>query len=184
MRYAAEAGDLATRTLAHEEAIEFYRTALELMDLSGADEAQKTEIREKLADSFYRASDYRSAMSAYQFLLKSIQTRSKDGERKGDLARVMKKIGKVLAKRGEQDSALSYFQNAMTLYEELGQKLDVAELLNRTAGLLREKDDLEGARKTADRARGMLEDGEPNVVYGYIKTMLVIVEYALGNGQK
>src|SRR5438105_12953719 len=72
----------------------------------------------------------------------------------------------------------------MTLYEELGQKLDVAELLNRTAGHLREKDDLEGARKTADRAREMLEDGEPNVVYGYIKNMLGIVEYALGNWQK
>jgi Nif-specific regulatory protein len=184
VRYAVEAGDLATRTLAHEEAIEFYRTALELMDLSNADESEKTEIREKLADSFYRASDYRSAMSAYQFLLKSIQTRSKDGERKADLARVMKKIGKVLGKRGEQDSALSYFQNAMTAYEELGQKLEVAELLNRTAGLYREKDDLEAARRTADRAREMLEDQEPNVVYGYIKNMLGIVEYALGNWQK
>jgi len=184
VRYAVEAGDLATRTLAHEEAIEFYRTALELMDLSNADESEKTEIREKLADSFYRASDYRSAMSAYQFLLKSIQTRSKDGERKADLARVMKKIGKVLGKRGEQDSALSYFQNAMALYEELGQKLEVAELLNRTAGLYREKDDLEAARRTADRAREMLEDQEPNVVYGYVKNMLGIVEYALGNWQK
>ena len=184
VRYAVEAGDLATRTLAHEEAIEFYRTAIELMDLSGADESQKTEVREKLADSFYRASDYRSAMSAYQFLLASIQTRSKDGERKGDLARVMKKIGKVLGKRGEQDSALSYFQNAMTLYEELGQTLDVAELLNRTAGLLREKDDLEGARKSADRAREMLEGGAPNVVYGYIKNMLGLIEYALGDWKK
>jgi Nif-specific regulatory protein len=184
VRYAVEAGDLATRTLAHEEAIEFYRTALELTDLSNAEESVKAEVREKLADSFYRAADYRSAMSTYQFLLKSIQTRSRDGERNGDLARVMKKIGKVLGKRGEQDSAMSYFQNAMALYEGLGQRLDVAELLNRIAGLYREKDDLEAARKSADRAREMLEDAEPSIVYGYIKNMLGIIEYALGNWQK
>src|ERR1051326_7681318 len=72
----------------------------------------------------------------------------------------------------------------MPTYEELGQKREVAELLNRTAGLYREKDDLEAARRTADRAREMLEDQEPNVVYGYIKNMLGIVEYALGNWQK
>ena len=71
-----EAGDLATRTLAHGEATEFYRTALELMDLSNADETRKSDAREKLADSYYRASDYRSAMQTFQFLLKSIQTRN------------------------------------------------------------------------------------------------------------
>src|SRR5258708_37796264 len=53
IHYAMEAGDLAMRTIAHEEATEFYRTALELMDLSGADEGRKSETREKLADSHY-----------------------------------------------------------------------------------------------------------------------------------
>ncbi|MGM3932449.1 hypothetical protein NA612_23315, partial [Salmonella sp. NW378] len=83
--------------------------ALELMDLGGIEEARKAEVREKLADSYYRSADFRSAMSAYQFLLKSIQSRSRGEEASPDLARIMKKIGKVLMKRGEQDSAMSYF---------------------------------------------------------------------------
>ena len=77
-------------------------------------------IREKLADAHYRSNDLRSAMHVYQFLLKSIQSRSKDDAPNVELARVMKKIGKVLAKRGEQDSAMSYFQNALGIYEKLG----------------------------------------------------------------
>ena len=48
----AEAGDIATRSLAHAEATEFYRTAIELLDLSGADESHKAEVREKLADAY------------------------------------------------------------------------------------------------------------------------------------
>jgi Nif-specific regulatory protein len=181
IRYSVDAGDLATRSLAHQEASEFYRIALELMDLGGFDEPRKAEIREKLADSYYRASDFRSAMQAFQFLLKSIQSRRKDDAPNADLARVMKKIGKVLGKRGEQDSALSYFQNAMTHFEELGETLQVAETLNRMAWIHREKGDLEAARGSAERAMKMLEGMEPNIVYGYIKNMLGIVEYGLGN---
>jgi Nif-specific regulatory protein len=181
IRYSVEAGDIATRTLAHQEASEFYRIALEQMDLGGYDEKHKAEIREKLADSYYRASDYRGAMQAYQFLLKSIQSRRKDEAASADLGRVMKKIGKVLGKRGEQDSALSYFQNAMAHFEELGETLQVAETLNRIAWIHREKGDLEAARASADKAMKMLEGMEPNIVYGYIKNMLGIVEYGLGN---
>jgi Nif-specific regulatory protein len=179
--YAIEAGDVATRTLAHAEASEFYRTALELMDLHNIDESSKAEVREKLGDSYYRASDYRGAMQTYQFLLKIIQSRSADEGPNASLARVMKKIGKVMARRGEQDSALPYFQNALAIYEELGQPLAIAELLNRIAGLYREKDDLVTARETAEKAREMLEHLGPNVVYGNIKNMLGIITYAAGD---
>jgi Nif-specific regulatory protein len=184
IRYSVEAGDLAMRTVAHQEATDFYRSALELMDLAGAEEARKAEVREKLADAYYRNNDFRSAMSAYQYLLKSFQARSKDDAPNRDLARVMKKIGKVLAKRGEQDAALSYFQNALDQFEKLGERLEVAELLNRSAWLHREKDDYEGARAFSERALQLLEGVEPNIVYGYIKNMLGCIEYNLGSWQK
>ncbi|HXG57597.1 MAG TPA: sigma 54-interacting transcriptional regulator [Thermoanaerobaculia bacterium] len=183
IRYAIEAGDNATRTLAHEEATEFYRTALELLDLSGTDETLRAEVREKLGDSYYRAGDYRSAMQTYQFLLKSIQARS--GDDPGvDLARVMKKVGKVLGRRGEHDSALSYFQNALDLYRKLGQTSEVAELLNRTAGLYREKDDFASARQSAERALAMLDPAEPSAVHGYVRNMLGVIEFAVGDWQR
>ena len=184
VRYSVEAGDLAMRTVAHQEATDFYRSALELMDLAGAEEAKKAEVREKLADAYYRSSDYRSAMQAYQYLLKSIQARSRDDAPNADLARVMKKIGKVLAKRGEQDSALSYFQNALDQFEKLGETLEVAELLNRSAWLHREKDDYEGARVIAGRALQLLDGSAPNIVYGYVKNMLGCIEFNLGNWEK
>lgn len=184
IRYAVEAGDLAMRTIAHQEATEFYRSALELMDLAGADEPRKSEVREKLADAYYRSSDYRAAMQAYQFLLKSIQARSADDAPSADLARVMKKIGKVLAKRGEQDGAQSYFQNAIDQFEKLGQPLEVAELLNRIAWLYREKDDHAAARNCAERALQMLDPAAPNIVFGYVHNMLGCIEYNLGNWNK
>ena len=183
-RYSIEAGDLATRTLAHEEATEFYRVALELMDLGGFDEARKAEVREKLADAYYRRDDYRSAMHAYQFLLKSIQSRHPGESGHPDVARVMKKIGKVLARRGDIDAAMTYFHGALGIYEQLGNKLDVAEMLNRIAGQHRMRDDLDSARETAERARQMLADGEPSVVYGYVQNMLGLIEFARGNWQR
>jgi Nif-specific regulatory protein len=183
-RYSIEAGDLATRTLAHEEATEFYRVALELMDLGGVDEARKAEVREKLADAYYRRDDYRSAMHAFQFLLKSIQSRHPEESASDDVARVMKKIGKVLARRGDIDAAMTYFHGALSIYERLGDKLAVAEMLNRIAWQHRMRDDLDSARDSAERARQMLEDSEPTVVYGYVKNMLGVIEFARGNWQR
>jgi len=183
-RYSIAAGDLATRTLAHEEATEFYRVALELMDLGGFDEARKAEVREKLADAYYRRDDYRSAMHAFQFLLKSIQSRHPEDHANGDIARVMKKIGKVLARRGDIDAAMTYFHGALSIYERLGDKLAIAEMLNRIAWQHRMRDDLDSARDSAERARLMLQDSEPSVVFGYVQNMLGVIEFARGNWQR
>ncbi len=185
-RYSIEAGDLATRTVAHEEATEFYRVALELMDLGGMEEARKAEVREKLADAYYRRDDYRSAIHAYQFLLKSIQSRHPDDEANVDVARVMKKIGKVLTRRGDQDAAMTYCHGALAVYERLNKTVDVAEMLNRLAWMYRVRDDLDMARETAERARKMLEEenSTSTVVYGYVKNILGLIEFAGGNWQR
>ncbi len=182
-RYSIEAGDLATRTLAHEEATEFYRVALELMDLGGVEEARKAEVRESLADAYYRRDDYRSAMHAYQFLLKSIQSRHPDDDANTDVARVMKKIGKVLARRGDMDAGMTYYHGALAIYERIGEIVDVAETLNRMAGLHRSRDDMDNAHYYADRARVMLETVPPTAVFGYVKNMLGLIEFSRGNWQ-
>ena len=184
IRYAVEAGDIASRTLAHAEATEFYRSALELMDLAGLEELRKSEVREKLADAYYRSDDYRSAMQSYQFLLKSIQARHRDDAPNADVARVMKKIGKVLTKRGEQDAALSYFQSAQAIYEQLNEPVEVAELLNRMAWLYKDKDDFNAAREAVEKAQAILEPMEPSIVYGYVFNMLGVLDYSVGNWQK
>ncbi|MEO8033555.1 MAG: sigma 54-interacting transcriptional regulator [Acidobacteriota bacterium] len=184
IRYSVEAGAVATRTLAHREATEFFRSALELMDLAGVDEPRKAEVREKLADSYYRTDDYRGAMHTYQFLLKSIQSRSVDEVPNADLARIMKKIGKVLSKRGEHDSALSYYQNALDHYRRLNDTLQMAECYNRISWVYKEKDDFDAARQSAESALHLLEGQELTLVHGYVKNALGAIEYSLGNWQR
>ncbi|HVS32012.1 MAG TPA: sigma 54-interacting transcriptional regulator [Thermoanaerobaculia bacterium] len=181
VRYSIEAGDLALRTLAYEEATEFYRAALEMMDLGGVEEARKAEVREKLADAYYCRADYRGAMHSYQFLLKSIQSRTPDDEPSSDIARVMTKIGKVLGKRGDQDSALAYLQNALAIYEQLCRTGEVAELLNRMAWLHRDKSDFDAARECVERATPILEAMPLSAVHGYVRNMLGVIEYSVGN---
>ena len=184
IKYSVEAGDAAGRSAAFHDAADFYRLALELMDLAELDEAGKASVREKLADAYYRSSDYRNAMQSYQFLLKSIQTRSASGRPNPDVARVMKKVGKVLSKRGEQESALSYFQAARGEYERLSATNDVAEILNRIAALYRDRDDYASARDYAESALKLLDASSPNVVYGYVKNTLGVLDYSTGNWQK
>jgi Nif-specific regulatory protein len=181
--YSMMAGDVAARTLAHEEAAEFYRIALELTDLGGVEEG-KSELREKLADAHYRSNDFRGAMQGYQFLLKAYQT--PDGEERPnlDVARVMKKIGKVLAKRGEYDAALSYLENALDHFQRAGSDADVGELLNRIAWIYKEKGDYAEAERSSHRALALVEKLGANVVYGYVKNTLGVIAYSLGDWQK
>src|SRR5687768_6089429 len=46
------------------------------------------------------------------------------------------------------------------------------------------RDDLATARETAERAGAMLESTEPTVVYGYIKNILGLIEFAGGDWQR
>jgi len=61
-------------------------------------------------------------------------------------------------------------------------------MLNRIAWLYRMRDDFDTARETAERARAMLEappySSEPTVVYGYVKNILGLIEFARGNWQR
>jgi Nif-specific regulatory protein len=180
-QYSVEAGDIASQTLAHEEATEFYRVALELMDLGGMTETRKAEVREKLADSYYRRDDYRNAIHLFQFLLKSIQSRQGEETANADVARLLKKTGKALSRRGDNDAAMTCYQSALATYEQLDLQTEVAEILNRIAWLHRLRDDLDAARLTAERARAILGDAEPTVIRGYIENVLGLIEFARGN---
>ncbi|MFZ2493638.1 MAG: tetratricopeptide repeat protein, partial [Thermoanaerobaculia bacterium] len=176
-----EAGDHAAAALAFEEAAEFYRVALELMDLGGFDEGSKAEIREKLADAYFRRDDYRRAVHVYQFLLKSLHARGGDRDTSLDVARVTRKIGKVLARRGDLDGAMTHLQHALSIYEERGSPEDVAEVLNRLAWLHRLRDDLAAARAASARAKSVLAGRPLTPVTGYVENVLGIIEFAAGN---
>jgi Nif-specific regulatory protein len=96
----------------------------------------------------------------------------------------MKKIGKVLARRGDADAAMTYFHSALSIYEQAGETLSVAEMLNRIAWQHRVRDDLDSARESAQRAQQLLVDSAPTVVHGYVKNMLGVIEFGRGNWQR
>jgi Nif-specific regulatory protein len=183
IRYSIEAGDMASRTMAHEEAAEFYEAALESLELAGLDEG-KLETREKLADAYYRSSDFRSAMQAYQFLLKALHSRDRGETLSFDSARVMKKIGKILARRSEYDAALSYYHASCAVYEQADRPNEVAELLNRIAWMEKERGDFVEAEHAARRALALVDVSESTPVYGYIKNTLGVIAYSLGDWQQ
>ena len=182
IEYSIRAGEQASDALAHEQAAEFFRVALELMDLSG-EEQRKPEIRERLGDAYYRANNLRGAMQVYQFLLKSVQTRDDSPEGARRAAAIMKKIAKVLGKRGEYDSALTYFQNAMQLFRQSNSSHEVAEMLNRIAWLQKEKGDLNEALRSATQAMELIEAEAISPTTGYIQHTLGNIAYARGDWQ-
>jgi Nif-specific regulatory protein len=183
IEYSIRAGDQATNALAHEQAAEFFRVALELMDLSG-DEAKKPDIRERLGDAYYRANNLRGAMQVYQFLLKSLHARGDANESSLRSAGIMKKIAKVLAKRGEHESALAYFESAMAIYRTQGEERDVAEMLNRTAWLLKERGDLAEAERSAAQASELIATLPQSPIHGYIEHTVGTIAYARGDWQQ
>ncbi|HVT45466.1 MAG TPA: sigma 54-interacting transcriptional regulator [Thermoanaerobaculia bacterium] len=181
--YSIRAGDLAGMALAHEQAAEFYRIALELMDLSG-EETRRAEIREKLGDACYRSNNLRGAMQVYQFLLKSLQTRSSEDDAVYASAGVMKKIGKVLSKRSETEAALSYFQNALRIYERLGTAADKAEMYSRIAWMQKQKGDLAEAERAARHALSIAEQAGLTRQLGYVKNTLGLIAATRGEWQE
>lgn len=180
VEYSILAAEQAATALAHEQAAEFYRVALELMDISG-EEDRKPEIRERLGDAYFRSNNLRGAMQVYQFLLKSAQAHGAAEEVDPWQADIMKKIGKVLARRSEWNSALSYFENARAAYAAGDRRLDVAEMLNRMAWIEIDKGDFEEAEKAGLEAIEMLRGASLAPALGYTKNILGVVSSARGN---
>ncbi|HVT03032.1 MAG TPA: sigma 54-interacting transcriptional regulator [Thermoanaerobaculia bacterium] len=180
IEYSIRAGEQAAIALGHEQAAEFYRIALELMDLSGH-EARKPEIRENLGDAYYLSNNLRGAMQVFQFLLKSVQVHPEDRDAILKSAGIMKKIGKVLAKRTEWSSALTYFQNAMQIYQRLGTPLEVGEMQNRIAAIHVDKGDFVEAELSAAEAAKLIESTALASAHGYVKNVQGIIASARGD---
>ncbi|MDX1583632.1 MAG: protein kinase, partial [Thermoanaerobaculia bacterium] len=162
--YSIRAGDFATAALAHEQAAEFYRTALELMDLAGREEG-RLEIRERLGDAYANAHDYQRAMQVYQFLLTSLRTRGDDTSSSRESVSLLLRIADILQRRSEYDSAISYLRKVADIYRSQDRALDVAGVLQRIASIQHESGDLDDAEKSIKEALRQLgeESGDTEV---------------------
>lgn len=170
IEYALAAGDQAAAALVHEQAAEFYGTALELMDLAG-EEDRKSAVREKLGDAYFQANHLRHASQVYQFLLKALEG---SGDSPADAARLLRKVGRVHARRGDHESAIESFDRAASLFADLGDRPAWGELLSRRAASLQIVGRLDAAVAAANEAESLLKNEPESAVHGHL-------EQALGN---
>jgi Nif-specific regulatory protein len=160
IEYCVRAGETASATLVHEQAAEFYRLALELMDLAGREE-DRLDIRERLGDAYGAANDLQRAMQVYQFVLKSLRARGDEGSRSDRSLSLMLRIAEILARRSEHDSAISYLRQIAETYRSQDRKLDLAGILERVAAIQHESGDLDDAERTIAEA-GALAESDPH----------------------
>ena len=138
------------------------------MDLAG-EEDRKFDVRERLGDSYFRANHLRHAMGVYQFLLKALEGRT---ESAADVGRLMRKIGRVQARRGEHEAAIETFDRAGSIFADLGDRTGWAELLSRRATSLQALGRFDHAAAAA-REASTLVSGEPeSAVHGYLEQTL------------
>ncbi|MBW3670348.1 MAG: tetratricopeptide repeat protein, partial [Acidobacteria bacterium] len=167
IEYSIKAARLASVALAHEQAAEFYRLALELMDLAGR-ESDRLEIRERLGDAYAAAHDFQRAMQVYQFLLKSLRARGDEDSSSDASVSLMLRIAHILRRRSEFDSAISYLRKVADTYRHDGRDADVAGVLEMIAGIQQESGDLEEAEKSIEEASRLLEGKADSEVAGRI----------------
>ena len=165
--YSIRAGELASAALAHEQAAEFYRLALELMDLAGR-ESDRLEIRERLGDAYADAHDYQRAMQVYQFLLKSLRARGDENSTSDKSVSLMLRIADILQKRSEFDSAISYLRKVADTHRQEGREPEVASIMEMIAAIQHESGDLDDAEKSIEEASRLLGEQADGEVRGRI----------------
>jgi Nif-specific regulatory protein len=165
IEYCVRAGEMASATLVHEQAAEFYRLALELMDLAGR-EGDRLDIRERLGDAYAAANDLQRAMQVYQFVLKSLRARGDESSATDRSLSLMLRIAEIHAKRSEHDSAISYLRQIAETYRVHERKVDQAGVLDRIATVQHEAGDLDDAEKTIEEGRLLAEEAPESEVRG------------------
>lgn len=182
IEHSLAAGEQAAAALVFDQAAEFYSTALELMDLEGL-ETEKAAVRERLGDAYFRANHLRQAMHVYQFLLKSLDSRS-EPDTETSRAHLLKKIGRVHAKREDHESALTAFELAASIFRSEGDRLGWAEMLSRQAWALGQTGQREQAEEAARVATDLLSTEGESSVHGYLEHTLGSLAGARGDRQE
>jgi class 3 adenylate cyclase/tetratricopeptide (TPR) repeat protein len=107
--YLIQAGDKAKSLYANNEAIEYFRKALDLMDQNnGTWDKYKMEAHQQLADLYDLIGDYPRSIHHYGEGMKFVSSLIEKTES-------LRKIGMICEKKGDIQEASRYYQEAMNL---------------------------------------------------------------------
>jgi tetratricopeptide (TPR) repeat protein len=124
--YATKAGEKATRAIAPEDALSYYKMAMDASEqLPDTTENKGKRIRllKRLGKLSFNLSEWNSALEYYN---KAI-TLSKEIGNEKDKAEAFRKIGYVLNRKGDWKNATKNFENAISISEKLGDRFGIAD---------------------------------------------------------
>jgi len=122
--YALQAGNKAMKLYAIEDAQNYYRTALESVEMmkEGTFTKEKMELMGRIADLSSMVGDWDEGINYYKLLI-PLAKREEDITR---VAESYRKIGNIYRMRGKWDQANEYFNKSLNLAETLGDGVGVA----------------------------------------------------------
>jgi len=166
LHYLALAGEKAARSYANDQALQFFRQALEILPKVSPSAEQSMRVHSGLGDALLIAGDYTGAREQYVEAIESLGLPGRTGllrypPVKQDgmamdrtsylslLSQLQRKIGKALENQGEYDRALAYIRSAqlVLLDEPVAFAIERANCLNDTGWIYFRRGSLDEAEK-------------------------------------
>jgi predicted ATPase len=101
--------------------------------LEGGDKDKAFDYFLKAGERAQKVYAHNEAFSYLQHALELLEEKGADPEQK---VRIVEKLGDLDAWMGEPDAGMEYYSKALTLWNQLGEKRDIARLHTRMAGML------------------------------------------------
>lgn len=147
-RYLTAAGDRARKTYANDDALRFYRQALDALSTAGDEGRESLLLRERIADLSGPAGQRDVADEQYQTVLDVHRST-------GDLAataRILRKLGRLLWDTGKREQAEARYAEAAALLEGMSPLIEHAHLSQERGHLAFRTGDHAAAVGWADKA--------------------------------
>ncbi|KRB50851.1 adenylate cyclase [Rhizobium sp. Root708] len=152
--YLTEAGDLAGKAYANDDAMRLYLEAFAAIGERGDMLRQRLMLCERLADLCSAAGDRTAARGYCEEALAAYRA----CDDRLAAARMLRKLGRLDVNAGRRDLADAFFMEASTCLEGMPASIELAHLLQERGHLAFRQGDHQAAARWADEALACLED--------------------------
>ncbi len=177
--YYKMAGENAEDSYAHQNAIDIYKTALEISEEGNLSEEKKWEIIEKLGDLYSLVGEYEEALDSFE---KIIQKAPEDMNEQ----RILCKIARIYEYKGRFDDALDILEDYLEdKIDELSQESsEQGKLLNRLGWIKMSKGRYDSAKEDFSEALEIFENTGDKQYKAETKHALGTIYLQKGNQEK
>ncbi len=178
IQYNVQAGDRARKVYANQEAIAFYRQAVEL----AGDETQvehQIAAHQGLGEVYHLIGEYEQAAASFRAVIDMApQVRGEERERRRLLAQAWRGVVQASEARSDYDEALRACEQGLSLVG-ISNREEWARLLNGIGWIYIRKGDYEQARRQCEQAIELARDNPAIVAtaYGYLGNAAEFSDY-------